>query len=145
MLTNFENHTTDLTEEELYYLPYIKRYLVALLTDRVVKQNDLCEQVNMKLAFEHGRDAINISAAKMRKYFNYFRVNGDLALIATSEGCYISNDPNDIMKQIKSLEERARQIQRAADGMKALLNINYKQDTHHDKNQSETRSERITC
>lgn len=137
MITNFEKHTVDLSEEELAYLPDVKRYLLSLLSGPAVKQNDLCDMINMKFVMEYGPESMHITAARLRKYFNYIRVNGLLPLIATSDGCYISNDQNEIMKQITSLKERARQIMRAAEGMEIFLSeaktitIN---KTQHDNN-----------
>jgi hypothetical protein len=123
MITNFDKHTEDLTDNEAVYTEDVKRYLEFFLRDKKtpVKQTDLCDQMNFKFVSEHGPDVFYITTARLRKYFNYFRVNGVLPLIATSEGCYISREPEEIQKQIVSLEERARQIQRAADGMKKFI------------------------
>lgn len=122
MITNFENQTEDLNEQEKVFAPLIEKYLKMLLSEKKpVKQVDLCDQVNFNFVYENGPNVFSINMPRLRKYFNYFRSNGILPIIATSDGCYLSNDNLQIEKQIKSLEERARQIQRAADGMKKLL------------------------
>lgn len=121
MITNFEDITEDLSEEELAYKDDIKRYLEAIISTRTVKQNQIVEEINMRFGFDYGMLHFKITATRLRKYFNYFRTNGILPLIATSYGCYISSDKIEIEKQILSMKERARQILRAADGMNKFL------------------------
>jgi len=122
-LVNFEEITQDLNEQEMLYLNDITKYLEKLLSDRKfpTKQTDIIEQINYLLFSDHGVDSIRITTVRLRKYFNYMRTNGILPIIATSDGCYISHDRTHIEKQILSLEQRARQILRASEGMKRFL------------------------
>lgn len=124
MLINFEQITEDLTEEENSYLPDIKKgieiYLSASI-NKPIRQKELVEMLNQNLQREHGPIRFNLTVVRLRKFFNYFRSNGIIPIIATSEGCYITNNKEEIEKQILSLEQRAKQILRAADGMKKLL------------------------
>jgi hypothetical protein len=123
MITNFEELTEDLTEEEMSFKDDVKKHLEVILNSQgnPVKQKDIVEIIEHRLAIQHGPDAIRITPMRLRKFFNYFRTNGVLPIIATSNGCYISRDQQEIEKQILSLEERARQISRAANGMKKFL------------------------
>jgi tetrahydromethanopterin S-methyltransferase subunit B len=49
------------------------------------------------------------------------RSKGILPLIATSNGYYCSYDKQEIMEQIKSLQERADAIINSANGLKKFL------------------------
>lgn len=121
---NFENITEDLTENELEYLPNVVDAIKFRLTDigEPVKQNILANYINNWLKDKHGIFCkIEMNTVRLRKYFNHIRVNGMLPIIATSSGCYIATNKQDIEKQIHSLEQRARSIQKAADGLKKFL------------------------
>lgn len=121
-VTNFEDITEDLTEAETRFTDEMKFYLETILSEGVVKQADIVEIINMKIVMEHGTGhEIKLTPMRLRKYFNFFRTNGIIPIIATSNGCYISKDQNEIAKQILSMEERARQILRASEGMKKFL------------------------
>lgn len=142
MITNFENITEDLTELEKKFIPEIKEIIDlsfrskttiesdgVLISEtysdylkRPIKQKELSDIINYELIQKHGLFVeIKINSVRLRKYFNYFRTNGILPLIATSDGCYISTDKTEIEKQILSMKERARQILRAADGLNKFL------------------------
>ncbi|MCP3682096.1 MAG: hypothetical protein GY861_05335, partial [bacterium] len=64
---------------------------------------------------------IGFDQPRLRKIVNYIRTNALLPLIATSNGYYVSEDTDEIKKQVESLEQRSRQIQRSADGLKKYL------------------------
>jgi len=49
---------------------------------------------------------------------NFIRVNSLIPLIATSEGYFVSYDKEEIMKEIKSMDERASAIIGAANGLR---------------------------
>lgn len=123
MITNFEDITEDLSQDELFHKSDIQNYLEILLTGKKlnpVKQKDIVEKLNIFLS--NGKTpSIKITPIRLRKYFNYFRSTGSIPLIATSEGCYISKDKQEIEKQILSLNERARQIMRASEGLQKFL------------------------
>lgn len=128
MITNFEDHTEDLTELEKKYLPDVRKALEWILYrdigkfPRPIKQPLVVKEVNTHLIAKHGLFCeLRLNTVRLRKYFNYFRTNGVLPIIATSDGCYITQDKEEISKQIKSMEQRSRQIMRAADGMKNFL------------------------
>ena len=124
MITNFNNITEDLTEIEISFKPDIQKYLEELLFNKKtkpVKQKDIVDNINYRLYMEHGQHGLIMSTVRLRKYFNHFRSQGIIPLVATSEGCYITSDKTEIEKQILSMKERARQIMRAADGLGKFL------------------------
>ena len=88
----------------------------------VVKQKKLCQHINMALREKYALfNKLMMTEVRLRKYFNYFRSNGLLPIIATSEGCSISYDQTIISKQVKSLEQRSRSTMKAAEGMRRFL------------------------
>lgn len=133
MITNFEEHTEDLTEIEKQYIPDIQIALELCLKEKYygfgqdkfpkpVKQYQVVKFINEYLINKHGLfNSMKLNTVRLRKYFNHFRSNGVLAIIATSNGCYITTDKEEIQRQIKSLQERARQINRAAIGLEKFL------------------------
>ncbi len=87
-----------------------------------MKQPEVVRQVNSHLIAKHGLFCnMRLNTVRLRKYFNYFRTNGIIPIIATSDGCYITTDKEEINRQVISLEERARQINKAAQGLKKFL------------------------
>jgi hypothetical protein len=126
MITNFEEQTEDLTELELKHLDEIKGFIEILFENnflrKPIKQDKLTDYINECLITSYGLfTPLKINSARLRKYFSYFRCNGILPIIATKDGCYLSQDREEIEKQILSLEQRSRQIAKAADGMKKFL------------------------
>jgi len=124
MIVNFEDITEDLSEEEMNFKDDVKDFLLKVLSNtpsHQIKQSDLIQMINTYFAINRGPESIKLSTVRLRKYFNYFRTNGILPLIATSKGCYISKSKEEIENQILSLEQRAKQILKAAEGMKKLL------------------------
>jgi hypothetical protein len=122
MITNFEEITEDLTDFELSYTEVIKNYLLGILDHRPIKQINLCIMLNDYLMQLEGNPKISFTPTRLRKFINYFRSNGILPIIATSDGCSISYDKTEINKQIKSLEQRAASILKASEGLKKILN-----------------------
>lgn len=134
-ITNFEDHTEDLTELEKQYLPDVEVALELCLKGngdliefgrdnypKPVKQPKVVKFINEYLITKHGLfNSMKLNTVRLRKYFNYFRSNGILPIVATSDGCYITNNKEEIRRQIKSLNERARQINRAAVGLEKFL------------------------
>lgn len=124
MVTLFEEITETLTEKEMLLLPYVERVFKKFDKKSLqVKTNVICEVINNLYVHECGLDKfyIPMNGVRLRKFVNYFRVNGILAIIGTSEGYFVTNDKIEIEKQIKSLTERANGILAAAEGLKNLL------------------------
>jgi hypothetical protein len=123
MITNFEIITADLSPMEKSCLPDIEYYFKQTLNDKsFIKQHDLTAVINSHIRMNEGDGArILLTTVRLRKYINYFRVNGIMPIIATSEGCKLCYDKPTIESQIKSLLERADSIKAAAEGLKKFL------------------------
>ncbi len=115
MLTNFEDQTYELTDSETTILP-----LVIAGFSRYTKENPIKEAEIIKRFNAHGY-SVKLTGVRLRKLVNYIRSNSLLPLIATSKGYYISNDIEEITKQINSMQERANSIVMAANGLKKFI------------------------
>jgi hypothetical protein len=119
MITNFENITDDLNDEEIKLIPILIKGFKCHPKEDPIKGPDIIEAINNK------RQSLGLkkkfSEPRLRKCCNYIRVNGLLPLIATSNGYYVSYDKSEIEAQIKSLEERAHSILNSANGLKKYL------------------------
>ena len=125
MLVNFEEITEDLTERELDFLPDVQEGIKKALEKAIQprKQNELLTLINSYLQEKHGLFcSLSLSGVRLRKYVNYIRKNSLMPIIATSSGYSLSNDRNVIESQIKSLLQRSRSINEAAEGLKNYLN-----------------------
>lgn len=124
MIATFEQHTEDLTEREIEYLPLVKEGIEKALRGSVAprKQHELITLINAFLQEKEGMFcALSLSGPRLRKYVNYLRTNSLLPIIATSDGYSISEKQEAIELQIKSLKQRGRQIMRAAEGLENYL------------------------
>lgn len=120
MLTNFETITNELTEEEMKVLPLLVYGFRSHTKANPIKAPEIVKAMNQYL---EGKTKLRMSEVRLRKFCNHIRSNGLLPLIATSDGYYCSTDREEIQKQITSLEERARSIQRCADGLKYFVSL----------------------
>jgi carbamoylphosphate synthase small subunit len=125
MITNFEELTAKLTAKEKSVLPLLVEILETTSKQKPKKTNTI-----RLLLYLETRKQINISDIKLRKLMNLIRTNGILPVIGTSRGYYLTTDPVEIEKQIKSLCERANAILNAAEGLRSIKNqiINQKQN-----------------
>ena len=118
MITNFEEITKELSGcEKLLLEPLTEIYESAskenpIKTDKIVRM----------LKAQHPK----ITGVRLRKLNNFIRCNRILPLIGTSNGYYLSNDQDEIEREIKSLRERANSINDAADGLTSFLNSQLK-------------------
>ena len=119
MVTNFENITFELTEEELRLVPDICEAFRKYTKENPIKSDDIVRKVN------DNREKLNISLkftdSRLRKICNYIRSNGMIPLIATSSGYYTDYSKEALESQIKSLKERASSIYRCAVGLEKFL------------------------
>jgi len=113
MITNFEEITVELTEKELALVPVFVRAFGKYGKENPIKASEIVKQCNKK-------QPKTITEPRLRKICNYIRSNSLLPLIATSSGYYVSNDAEEIEKQIKSLTERANSILKCAEGLRKL-------------------------
>lgn len=108
MITNFEEITQELTDEELALVPtFIKSF------SKYTKQNPI-KAADIVSKWNQSGDKVKMSQPRLRKICNHIRSNSLLPLIATSSGYYVSNDQAEIERQIKSLTERANSILKCA-------------------------------
>jgi hypothetical protein len=116
MITNFEQVTENLSNDDLVFLQPLINGISKRTKDNPIKARDIVVAMN-----NHRAGGKKFSEVLLRKLTNYIRSNGVLPLIATSDGYYCSTDSAEIIKQIQSLEQRARSIQRCADGLNRYL------------------------
>ena len=119
MLTNFEEITVELTEDELKVLPFLLAGLKARTEHNPIKAPEIVKNLNAFLV-QQGIP-VKITEARLRKMCNYIRSNAIIPLIATSKGYFVSYDSEWIRSQVKSLQERARSILVCADGLERIL------------------------
>jgi pyrrolidone-carboxylate peptidase len=115
MITNFEDLTQELSEKERQLIPILMSGFRHITKDKPLKAHEIVDKIN-----KHYPD-VKFNQVKLRKCVNHIRTNGLQALIATSEGYYVSNDPTIIKSQIESLLQRARSIEACAVGLKKFL------------------------
>ena len=126
MITNFELITEELTTDELKILPIIIQGFKCHKKDNPIKAPAIIISLNEYL--QKQGFLIKITEVRLRKFVNYIRANGKLPLIATPKGYYISDDKNELRMQVKSLQERAKSILNAADGLEIFIFSNEKAD-----------------
>ena len=117
MITNFENETCPLSDDEKQFVKIIIKGLENKTKDNPIKSDEICSKLNEKFDF-----GCKMTGARLRKITNFIRSEGILPVIATSNGYYCSYDKKEIEDQIKSLYERAEAIMKSADGLKRFLN-----------------------
>lgn len=119
MITNFETVTFELTEDELKWIPYLINGFNMHGPTCPIKEVDIlagCNRSREKYGIK-----TKMTGARLRKLVNYIRVSGLVPLLATSKGYFVTDDPNAIEKQIRSLYERAASIKQAAEGLRKFL------------------------
>lgn len=115
MITNFEDYTVSLTDNEKEILPDFINAISKVNKAAALNAPEIVQEV---------RDTypdIKFSQATLRKFCNHIRRNGLLPLIATPKGYYISYDAEEVQKQIDSLKERASAILASAEGLSKFI------------------------
>lgn len=115
MITNFEIITSELTEEEVKLLPVMIKGFNLHKKSNPIKASEIVNSMNDFIKFKELK--IKMTEVRLRKFVNHIRINSLLPLIATSKGYFVSDDPEEIKLQVKSLWERAKSIKDAADGL----------------------------
>ena len=119
MITNFEDITHELSEEEMKIIPILLRGFKSHTEKEPIKAPEIVKAMNHHISYMELN--FKMTDARLRKCVNYIRCKGLLPLIATSNGYYVSYDREVIESQIRSLTERANSIRRCADGMQKFL------------------------
>lgn len=86
-----------------------------------IKSGELMRKINAMI--EPLRLKTKLTEARVRKMSNYLRRNSLLPLCGTTVGYYLSDDPNEISREIQSLRDRANAINAAADGLMLFLSF----------------------
>ncbi len=118
MITNFEEITKELTEDEKKLVPVIIKGLSTKTKDNPIKGIDIVNAINLNKE-KYGVKLF--SEPRLRKIVNFIRTEGILPLIATSNGYYVTNDRAELQSQIDSLTQRAEAIMTSANGLKKFL------------------------
>jgi hypothetical protein len=108
-----------LNAEEEKLMPIITKVFLRTNKNKPIYSKELVQGIierKIKL------DIKRFSEARLRKIVNHMRVNAILPIISTSNGYYLSYEPEDILMMIRSLMSRANAITAAADGMMNILN-----------------------
>jgi hypothetical protein len=115
MVTNFEEHTAELSKDELELIPLLVTGFNNYGKDNPIKAPAVVARMNEYL--KNTRFNVRMNEARLRKCVNHIRTKAIIPLIATSNGYYVSHDRQEIENQIRSLRERAASIKRCADGL----------------------------
>ncbi len=119
MITNFEEVTNELTNEEMELIPMAIHGFRQYKKNNPIKAELIVKRMNEYL--ESKGIKTRLTQPRLRKMVNYIRSNGLLPLIATSNGYFTSDCKQTIMDQIRSLQERANSIERCAQGLKKFI------------------------
>jgi len=116
-------HLEKLNDEEIAFLPTLKRVLLKTNPKKPLYAKDIVRGVNKRR--EDGLTNYCLTKpfteARLRKMVNYFRCTATLPVISTSNGYYVSYERDEIIAMIKSLRARADAIYAASDGMGYIL------------------------
>lgn len=119
MITNFEDITHEMTEDEKKLVPILIKGFTAYGKSNPIKAPDVISRLKQK--------GYKITEPRLRKIINFIRSEGILPLIGTSKGYFVSYEREVIADQIKSLQERADSIANSAQGLKKFLISNEKE------------------
>ena len=118
MITNFEEITKELTEDEKKLVPIIIKGLSTKTKDNPIKAADIVIAINSQ------KDKLGIklfSEPRLRKIINFIRSEGILPVMGTSNGYYCTKDRAELQSQIESLTHRAEAIMTSANGLKKFM------------------------
>jgi hypothetical protein len=119
MITGFEEHTSELTAEEMEILNIVIHGFRQYKKNNPIKSELIVTRMNQYLQYNGYK--IKMTGPRLRKMVNYIRSNGLIPLIATSHGYFTSDCKQTILEQITSLQERANSIENAVQGLKKFL------------------------
>ena len=123
MVTNFENITQELSEEEKKYIYLLVTGFEKRTKDNPIKAPDLIKSINIFVSTQRPDIKKPLSEPRLRKLCNYIRTRGLIPLIATSNGYYVSYDKEEIIAQIQSLKDRANAIMKSSFGLLKFLPV----------------------
>jgi hypothetical protein len=118
MITNFEEITKEMTEDEKKLVPVIIKGLSTKSKDNPIKGADIVSAIN------ENKDRYGIklfNEPRLRKIINFIRSEGILPVMGTSNGYYCTKDRVELQSQIESLTQRAEAIMTSANGLKKFI------------------------
>jgi len=118
MITNFEEITKVMTEDEKKLVPIIIKGLSTKTKDNPIKGADIVNAIN------ENKDKYGIKVfnePRLRKIINFIRSEGILPVMGTLNGYYCTKDRTELESQIESLTQRAEAIMTSANGLKKFL------------------------
>jgi biotin operon repressor len=124
MITNFEEITSPLTDDELLVADILSRSISKVTKKKPVNTQTILDKYNNGGIREELNIRFKLTDGRLRKIINHLRQTG-VPVLSTAKGYYVSHDSKDILDQINSLEERASAIQCAADGLKKILDQSF--------------------
>jgi hypothetical protein len=125
MIEGFSEITAELTAEEKELIPIlVKGFNAHKGKENAIKGPVIVSKINWYI-FNNDATAVHlppkITEARLRKLANFIRRHGIIPLIATSNGYYVSNDREEILNQMKSLQQRAEAILAAKNGLEKFI------------------------
>lgn len=105
MIENFEEYTSDLTIEELSYVPFfVESFSKKIGKEKAVTNKQIIERLAEK-------KKIYLTESRVRKIINYIR-NGNLVmgLVASACGYYVTTDIQELKEYAQSLGHREAAI-----------------------------------
>jgi hypothetical protein len=118
MIENFENHTEDLTTEEMRLIPKILECF-----EDINYKHFCAELVSEMVFFNH---SFEIPAIKVRQLMSKIRkmkiVWGGKILIGTGRGYHFTKDVAEIESYVRSLEQRIASINKLIEVAKEQIN-----------------------
>jgi hypothetical protein len=110
MITNFETITRELDANEARLLPIIIAGMKAHRgRDNAITGAEICRKVE------------GLTEPRLRKIVNFIRQNSILPVIATSKGYYTADCAEDVLSQIRSLQDRIDAIEAAKQGLSKFV------------------------
>lgn len=117
----FNEHTHDLTPEELELIPLVINGFKKYTKENPIKSDAVINSFNDFLSKNPKYKIRKISGVRLRKLINHIRTNGLQPIIGSSKGYYVSFEADIIQEQIESLQERANSILGCAKGLSKFL------------------------
>ncbi len=117
MITKFEEITAELTVSEKEQLPILIALLNEYTENLPITAPRLCEEMEQTTGKK-------LPQSRFRKMINLIRTNAIIPVIATSNGYFVCKDRAIIDSQIESMNERAKSIRDASQGLERWLHSN---------------------
>jgi hypothetical protein len=121
MITNFEDITHELTEDEKKLIPVLIKGFKNHKKENPIRAQKIVAAINSSQEKFKIIPNYVFSEVRLRRLCNFIRSKGILPLMATSKGYYVSYDKAEIESQIKSLTERGEAIINSAKGLHRFL------------------------